>query len=313
MFKLATSKLTLSLLERNHNPDIINTGWKSHLQKYSKDKLTNYKNLSRWFRKMMCWAFYTCKKRNLLKSINRYKQKSKPTNINNNDDSNNVDNNNDNSNDDNNNINENNNDDNNNDINENNDDNNNNNDENNNLDNDLNNFNISQIYEINDITENFFINNYPDGITDNNLDNINSNDSQNISSNDTNNNDHDELKKCLLSLYDFQNIIPLDNENYDTEMLINTYINDPALLNIQKYMKHCCNNIKLRRKTLVTTYFCNICKQTISNKQSHINQAFQKHGCLNIANLYDYIMNVKNLGVSNLPQVLKLNFPNNIL
>ena len=177
----------------------------------------------------------------------------------------------------------------------------------------MNNFNISQIYEINDITENFFINNYPDGITDNNLDNINSNDSQNISSNDTNNNDHDELKKCLLSLYDFQNIIPLDNENYDTEMLINTYINDPALLNIQKYMKHCCNNIKLRRKTLVTTYFCNICKQTISNKQSHINQAFQKHGCLNIANLYDYIMNVKNLGVSNLPQVLKLNFPNNIL
>ena len=54
-------------------------------------------------------------------------------------------------------------------------------------------------------------------------------------------------------------------------------------------------------------------KQTISNKQSHINQAFQKHGCLNIANLHDYIMNIKDLGDSDLPEVLKLNFPKNIL
>ena len=59
MFKMATSSLTLSLLERNHNPNIINTGWKSHLQRYSKDKLTNYKNLSSWFRRMMLWAMYT--------------------------------------------------------------------------------------------------------------------------------------------------------------------------------------------------------------------------------------------------------------
>ena len=170
---------------------------------------------------------------------------------------------------------------------------------------------------MNDTTETFFINEYPDGITNNNLDNINNTDSQNIppndTSSDTNNNDHDDLKKCLLSLYDFQNIIPIDNENYDSETLINTYIDDPSFLDIKKYMKHCCNNIKLRRKTLVSTFFCNICKQTISNKQSHINQAFQKHGCLNIANLHDYIMNVKNLGDSNLPRVLKLKFPNNIL
>ena len=294
MFKIATSKLTLSLLERNHNPDIINTGWKSHLQKYSKDKLTNYKNLSRWFRKMMTWAFYTCKKKNLLNNINRYKQQQNNTTFINNNDNNNDDN------DDNENNNDNNNDEN-----------------NNNLDNDSDNFNISQVYELNDTTENFFINNYPNGITNNDLDNINNTSSQNSSSNntsdDTNNNDNDELKKYLLSLYDFQNIIPLDNENYDTEMLINTYINDHSFLNIQKYMKHCCNNIKLRRKTLVTTFFCNICKQTIANKQSHINQAFQKHGCLNIANLHDYIMNVKGLGDSNLPLALKINFPNNIL
>ena len=96
-------------------------------------------------------------------------------------------------------------------------------------------------------------------------------------------------------------------------MLINTYINDDSFSNIQNYMKHCYNNIKLRRKTQVTLFFCNICKQTISNKQSHINQAFQKHGCLNIANLHDYIMNIKDLGDSDFPEVLKLNFPENIL
>jgi hypothetical protein len=96
-------------------------------------------------------------------------------------------------------------------------------------------------------------------------------------------------------------------------MLINTYINDPSFLNIHDYMKQCCNTIKTRRKTLVPTFFCNICKQTISKTQSHINQAFKKHGCLNIANLRHYIMTVKNLGDSNLPLALQLVFPDNIL
>ncbi len=67
--------------------------------------------------------------------------------------------------------------------------------------------------------------------------------------------DHDVLKKCLLSLNDFQN---------------------STFLNTKEYMKQCCITIKKRRKTMIPTFFCNICKQTISNKQSHINQAFKK-------------------------------------
>ena len=78
-------------------------------------------------------------------------------------------------------------------------------------------------------------------------------------------------------------------------------------------MKKSCNTIKSRRKTLVPTYFCNICKQTVSKIQSHKNQAFKKHGCLNIANLRHYIINIKNLGGSDLHPNLQLNFPNNIL
>ena len=57
-FKLATTSLVQKLLERQHSPTYIFRGWNAYLIRYKSDKITNYKTLRIWFKKMMKWASY---------------------------------------------------------------------------------------------------------------------------------------------------------------------------------------------------------------------------------------------------------------
>ena len=55
-FKIATTELTRRMLLRRHHPAALIKGWNAHLNRFSKDKITNYSRLRQWFRRMLHWA-----------------------------------------------------------------------------------------------------------------------------------------------------------------------------------------------------------------------------------------------------------------
>ena len=44
------------MLLRGHLPAALIRGWNAHLNRFSKDKITNYSCLRQWFRRMQHWA-----------------------------------------------------------------------------------------------------------------------------------------------------------------------------------------------------------------------------------------------------------------
>ena len=57
-FKKATTGMVQHMLKRGHSELVIRNGWQEHLNRFSNDRLTNYRTLNAWFRKMITWAYY---------------------------------------------------------------------------------------------------------------------------------------------------------------------------------------------------------------------------------------------------------------
>ena len=57
-FKIATSSLTLRLLERKHSVFNLKKAWKKFLIKYFNNRLDRYGTINKWFRKMLTWCTY---------------------------------------------------------------------------------------------------------------------------------------------------------------------------------------------------------------------------------------------------------------
>ena len=57
-FKIATTTLTIRMLQREHQSSDISKAWNYYLMKFSNDKKTNYPKFRGWFRRILHWALY---------------------------------------------------------------------------------------------------------------------------------------------------------------------------------------------------------------------------------------------------------------
>ena len=278
-FKMATSKLTVILLERNHYAGDLLKAWKCHVRKYSRDKGTNYNSFNKWFKKLMVWATHeSIRNRRKMETGNAEPNVTEVINggnaLNGSDEiigqtDNNL------------------------------------------VDNDLVHDFIQTVImgdnnvigQINDDGHGYNIDDHAlTQTTVNTIDSLSQHSVDGVE--EEKEGDTRRLYDILNPLYETHILV----EGFNIEKLVNEYYGDPEFSDIHKYLTSFRRKVEIRQHghIHIGTSVCNICSQTMGRGGTHRKQAHQLLGCVNIARLRHYIMETKHLGDSGLPPPLRL-------